>query len=43
VREGVLIRDLITREQIVPAAEVEALLDLRRLTEIGMPGSRPAS
>ncbi|MCA2988869.1 MAG: aspartate ammonia-lyase, partial [Gemmatimonas sp.] len=43
VREGVLIRDLITREQIVPAAEVEALLDLRRLTEIGMPGSQPAS
>lgn len=40
VAEGVLIRDLVKREQILPASEVDAVLDLRRLTEIGVPTGR---
>jgi len=40
VREGVLIRDLVKREHIVPDDEVDGLLDLRRMTEIGLPDGR---
>jgi aspartate ammonia-lyase len=44
VTEGVLIRDLVRREGVVPADEVDQLLDLRRLTEIGVPeGGHPSS
>ncbi len=39
VAEGVLIRDLVKREHILPDAEVDAALDLRRMTEIGVPGA----
>ena len=42
VREGVLIRELATRESVLPAAQLEAALDLRRMTEIGVPGEEPA-
>jgi aspartate ammonia-lyase len=38
VAEGVLIRDLVRRDGIVPAKEVDTVLDLRRMTEIGVPG-----
>ncbi len=38
VSEGVLIRDLAQREKVLPPAQLEAALDLRRLTEIGLPG-----
>lgn len=37
VREGVLIRDLVKRTHVVPADQVDAILDLRRMTEIGVP------
>lgn len=40
VAEGVLIRDLLRRDHVVPPDEVEAILDLRRLTEIGVPTGR---
>ena len=38
VREGVLIRDLVERDQILPPGEIADVLDLRRMTEIGVPG-----
>ena len=38
VREGVLIRDLVEREGILPAGRIDAVLDLRKMTEIGVPG-----
>jgi aspartate ammonia-lyase len=37
VKEGVLIRELVKREQIMDDGDVDAVLDLRRLTEIGVP------
>jgi aspartate ammonia-lyase len=37
VREGVLIRDLVKRNRVVPPDQVDAILDLRRMTEIGVP------
>jgi len=39
VQEGVLIRDLVARDAVLPAEEAAQLLDLRRMTEIGVPGS----
>jgi len=41
VTEGVLIRELAAREAVLPAAQLEAALDLRRMTEIGVPGEEP--
>jgi aspartate ammonia-lyase len=43
VREGVLIRDLVRREGVLPASEVDAVLDLRRLTDIGVPSGSHGS
>jgi aspartate ammonia-lyase len=43
VREGVLIRELVTREHLLPEGDVEAVLDLRRLTEIGVPAGKHGS
>ena len=40
VKEGVLIRDLVKREQVLPVAEVDEVLDLRKMTEIGVPGGK---
>jgi fumarate hydratase class II len=40
VKEGVLIRDLVRRDGVLPATEVDAVLDLRRMTEIGVPGGK---
>lgn len=37
VAEGVLIRDLVRREGVLPPDDVDVILDLRRLTEIGVP------
>ncbi|HKO16020.1 MAG TPA: aspartate ammonia-lyase [Gemmatimonadaceae bacterium] len=37
VREGVLIRDLVQREHVLPDAEIGEVLDLRKMTEIGVP------
>ena len=33
-----LIRDLVKRDKILPADEVDEVLDLRKMTEIGVPG-----
>ncbi len=38
VKEGVLIRDLVKREKVLPDAEIDEILDLRKMTEIGVPG-----
>ena len=38
VKENILIRDLVKRERILPPEEVDAVLDLRKMTEIGVPG-----
>ena len=38
VKEGVLIRDMVRRDQLLPEAQVNEVLDLRKMTEIGVPG-----
>jgi len=38
VKEGVLIRDLVKREHVLPDGEIEKVLDLMKMTEIGVPG-----
>jgi aspartate ammonia-lyase len=38
VKEGTLIRDLVKREKILPADQIDEVLDLRKMTEIGVPG-----
>ena len=38
VKEGVLIRDLVKREQVLPEDQIDEILDLRKMTEIGVPG-----
>src|SRR5262245_15165508 len=40
VKEGVLIRDLVKREKILPEAQIDEVLDLRKMTEIGVPGGK---
>jgi len=37
VTEGVLIRELVTRDAIIPADQIDGVLDLRKMTEIGVP------
>jgi aspartate ammonia-lyase len=39
VKEGVLIRDLVKREHVLPDSEVDDVLDLLKMTEIGVPGA----
>ena len=38
VKEGVLIRDLVKRERVLPEDQIDEILDLRKMTEIGVPG-----
>jgi aspartate ammonia-lyase len=38
VKENVLIRDLVKREHVLPDDQLDAVLDLRQMTVIGMPG-----
>lgn len=38
VKENVLIRDLVKREQVLPDDQIDEMLDLRKMTVIGMPG-----
>ncbi len=38
VKEGVLIRDLVRREGLLPEDQIDDVLDLRKMTEIGVPG-----
>ncbi|MDQ6717651.1 MAG: aspartate ammonia-lyase [Gemmatimonadota bacterium] len=40
VKENVLIRDLVKREKVLPDAEIDEALDLRKMTEIGVPGGK---
>src|SRR5919202_1454354 len=40
VRENVLIRDLVKRDGILPPDQVDDVLDLRKMTEIGVPGGK---
>jgi aspartate ammonia-lyase len=40
VQEGVLIREMVKRDKILPDAEVDEVLDLRKMTEIGVPGGK---
>ncbi|MGI8547765.1 MAG: aspartate ammonia-lyase [Gemmatimonadaceae bacterium] len=38
VKEGVLIRDLVKREHVLSDVEIDEVLDLKKMTEIGVPG-----
>jgi aspartate ammonia-lyase len=38
VKEGVLIRDMVKRDKLLPADKIDDVLDLRKMTEIGIPG-----
>jgi aspartate ammonia-lyase len=38
VRENVLIRELVRREGVLPEDEIDEVLDLKKMTEIGVPG-----
>jgi aspartate ammonia-lyase len=38
VKEGVLIREMVKRDAILPDAQADDVLDLRKMTEIGVPG-----
>ena len=38
VKEGVLIRDLVRRDKILPEDQIDETLDLKKMTEIGIPG-----
>ena len=40
VKENVLIRDLVKREHVIPDSEIDEVLDLRKMTEIGVPGGK---
>jgi aspartate ammonia-lyase len=40
VKEGVLIRALVARDEVIPADEIEGVLDLRKMTEIGVPDGK---
>jgi len=40
VKENVLIRDLVKREHVIPDDEIDDVLDLRKMTEIGVPGGK---
>ena len=40
VSENVLIRDLVKREKVLSDQEIDEALDLRKMTEIGVPGGK---
>jgi aspartate ammonia-lyase len=40
VKEGVLVRDMVKRDKLLPADEIDEVLDLRKMTEIGVPGGK---
>jgi aspartate ammonia-lyase len=43
VKEGVLIRELVTREKVLPPGEIDEVLDMRKMTDIGVPGGAHGS
>jgi aspartate ammonia-lyase len=40
VKEGVLIRDMVRRDKVLPEDEIDDVLDLKKMTEIGVPGGK---
>ncbi len=40
VKEGILIRDLVRREHVIPDEEIDDVLDLKKMTSIGVPGGK---
>jgi aspartate ammonia-lyase len=38
VKEGMLIRDLVRKEGVLPEDQIDEVLDLKKMTEIGVPG-----
>ncbi len=40
VKEGMLVRDMVKRDKLLPADEIDDVLDLRKMTEIGVPGGK---
>ena len=42
VKEGVLIREMVKRDRVLPDNEVDEVLDLKKMTEIGVPGGKHA-
>jgi len=40
VKEGVLVRELVKRDEVLPAHQIDDVLDLRKMTEIGVPGGK---
>jgi aspartate ammonia-lyase len=40
VKEGVLVRDMVKRDQLLPADQIDDVLDLKKMTEIGIPGGK---
>jgi aspartate ammonia-lyase len=40
VKEGVLIREMVKRDQLLPPDEIDQVLDLAKMTEIGVPGGK---
>jgi aspartate ammonia-lyase len=43
VRDNVLIRELVKREKVLPDALIDEILDMRKMTEIGVPGGEHGS
>ena len=43
VATNVLIRDLVTREGVLPPDQIDEVLDMRKMTEIGVPGGAHGS
>jgi aspartate ammonia-lyase len=40
VKDGILIRDLVKKEGVLPPDEVDEVLDLKKMTEIGVPSGK---
>ncbi len=40
VKEGVLVRDLVKRDKLLPADQIDDVLDLKKMTVIGVPGGK---
>src|ERR1700741_3681092 len=40
VKEGMLIRDLVKKEKVLPEEQIDEVLDLKKMTEIGVPGGK---
>jgi aspartate ammonia-lyase len=38
VKEGTLIREMVKRDRVLPDEQIDDVLDLRKMTEIGVPG-----